>query len=183
MLFKEKDSNTQSKYVNNIDIPEIYKKFDRRRMRDEELSKGAVLENIAEIFQNATEAETQALFLAWQVMTSEPLPEEPPELFADRPAQGSKREHVLDFIKRVYGPFLGRGLSKSDLRKLDPQLYRAYWNFVSRNGEPEGLILPGKPAKQDSLFEQVPEDARTDVLSLFSKLRPAASAAEYRLKR
>lgn len=44
----------------------------------------------------------------------------------------SLKETPLDFIKRVYGSFMSCGLSKSDVNRVDPKLYRALYNWAGR---------------------------------------------------
>ena len=46
------------------------------------------------------------------------------------------------FIQRHYAPWLGNGLTRADVRRLDPQLYMALANWLRKNDLPEGFELP-----------------------------------------
>ncbi len=43
------------------------------------------------------------------------------------------REKPQDFIRRVYGDRLGRGLTQADIRRVDGQLYQALHNWLRKN--------------------------------------------------
>lgn len=79
----------------------------------------------------AREAFRQAAIEALQTTPRLNIPKEAPELYADRdprPELGNKKENPFEFFYRVYKPFLGLGLTNSDIKILDKQLYRALKN-------------------------------------------------------
>jgi len=64
-----------------------------------------------------------------------------PELWSDREG---RKENPASFVRRVYERWLGRGITRSDLRSLDPSLYQALAMWMRRHPEesmPE-LISP-----------------------------------------
>lgn len=69
------------------------------------------------------------------------LPTVAPELYADRQ---DRKENPVDFIKRVYGPYIGNGLDRPTLLHLDKQLYHGLNQWRIKHGLPEGLDLPTK---------------------------------------
>lgn len=69
------------------------------------------------------------------------LPKEAPALW-DRDKQPG--DTPPDFIKRHYAPWLGKGLWRNNLGRLDPQLYTALSNWLRKNKLPEDFDLPSK---------------------------------------
>lgn len=69
------------------------------------------------------------------------LPQEAPERYADR---ADRSEHAVDFIRRVYQPWLGKGLTQAHLGRLDKQLYAALYYWLRTNALPTDLDLPKK---------------------------------------
>ena len=61
--------------------------------------------------------------------TDPPLPRIAPELFQDRT---DKSEDAPQFIKRVYGKYLGRGLTRHELGDLDKQLMNRFYNWIKK---------------------------------------------------
>lgn len=88
---------------------------------------------------------------------SQTAPETAPEFWLER---SNKSESVFDFIERVYGKYVKKGLKKSDLRRLDPSLYKALFNW-SRNhkGNPD-LFLPTKKEANDRLLADLEKSGR-----------------------
>lgn len=75
------------------------------------------------------------------VKTSPEMPISAPELFIDRV---NREEKPIDFIKRVYAPWIGHGFTQPFLRRLDPKLYMALHNWLRANAMPADLPLPTK---------------------------------------
>ena len=48
-----------------------------------------------------------------------------------------KKEKPIEFIKRVYGEFVGYGLTRSHIKKYDPPLYNSLSVWLHRNGSDE----------------------------------------------
>ncbi|MFN3625453.1 MAG: hypothetical protein ACK4TP_15485 [Hyphomicrobium sp.] len=72
-------------------------------------------------------------------------PQAAPELWSQREG---RKENPVAFIRRVYAPWLSRGLVRGDLRSLDPPLYQALAVWMHRHPEE-------KFAELDSPFEGV----------------------------
>ncbi|WP_139797402.1 hypothetical protein [Novosphingobium sp. B1] len=111
------------------------------------------------------------------------LPDQAPEIY-----QGLRGpETPPEFVKRVYGPWLGQGLTRADIRKLDPKLSVAITNWLSRSGNewPADVDLPTKAEQNERLLSAGP-DAIREHLGKFTgqeALREAArinAAAHYR---
>src|SRR4051812_27660614 len=70
----------------------------------------------------------------------------PPPLPQKSPAKWTRRENKTEsppeFIRRVYGTWMGRGLARSDILRLDEPLYRALYNWMKANPLPEWFYLP-----------------------------------------
>jgi len=105
-----------------------------------------------------------------------PLPKVAPETWTDRDL--NKRETPPDFIRRVYAPWVGKGLSRKDLKQLDPSLYRALSVWLTRH--PEDQMAKSLPTQSDILNDLI--DRLTDEFSL-EDLRKLGYAIDARLKR
>jgi hypothetical protein len=76
------------------------------------------------------------------------LPETPPEAWADR---RDRRETPVDFIRRVYSPWLGHGLNQADIRRIDRKLYMSLHNWLRTRTLPDDLPLPTLKESNDRL--------------------------------
>lgn len=77
------------------------------------------------------------------------LPTEAPEIY-----QGLRGpENPPAFVKRVYGPWLGHGLTKAHIRNLDPKLYTAIDNWLKKPGceWPDDVDLPTLKEQNDRM--------------------------------
>lgn len=81
-----------------------------------------------------------------------PLPEKAPALWAEAKEPG---DTPPAFIQRHYAPWLGQGLTRADVRHLDPQLYMALSNWLRKNELPEGFDLPTTKEKNDRWVQRV----------------------------
>lgn len=54
------------------------------------------------------------------------------------------RTCIFEFIKSVYGPWLGKGMTQADLKQIDPKAWRALQNRMQKDDMPNDLILPKK---------------------------------------
>ncbi len=71
------------------------------------------------------------------------LPSEPPAHWPeDRIAVKGVLETPPDFIRRNYAQWLGKGLTRADIRRLDKPLSTALDNWLRRNPMPDDLDLP-----------------------------------------
>jgi hypothetical protein len=83
-----------------------------------------------------------------------PLPQTPPETWAQRDL--NQRENPTGFTRRVYGPWIGRGLTRGYLKDLDAELYRALSVWLTRHpDDPIASELPRKSDMNDALIEQL----------------------------
>lgn len=67
------------------------------------------------------------------------IPSQPPEIW---PGARGNPESPPDFIRRVYGPWLGNGLTRAHIRDLDPPLATGLDNWLRRNEMPNDIDLP-----------------------------------------
>lgn len=65
------------------------------------------------------------------------LPTEAPALWADR--KTGREVSPVDFIRQHYGPWLGKGLTRADLRDRDRPLYQALAKWLARHTAPDDL--------------------------------------------
>lgn len=70
--------------------------------------------------------------LVYDAMGAAAAPDKAPELWSDR--RGTK-ENPVSFVRRVYGPWLGRGLRRSHFFSLDRPLYTALQVWLHRHPE------------------------------------------------
>jgi hypothetical protein len=71
------------------------------------------------------------------------MPKAAPELWGDRKG---RKENPVAFIRRVYAPWLDRGLKRGDLRTLDQQLYQALAVWMHRHPDLEFAELDIEPS-------------------------------------
>lgn len=107
------------------------------------------------------------------------LPKAAPELWEKRDRNVS--ENPVAYTRRVYGRWLGKGLTRRDLRILDPQLYRALSVWMHRHPEDDMPELPPLSAVLDDLIERVGaemsmEDLRKLGYAIDSRLRRATKS-------
>lgn len=88
-------------------------------------------------------------------------PAEAPELWAGREG---RRENPVAFIRRVYGRYLGHGLTRAHIRRLDLPLYRALSVWVIRHPDDTLPELPSRSDEVDRMLENLAVDATPDQL-------------------
>lgn len=86
------------------------------------------------------------------------LPAEAPELWSDRTG---RKENPVDFVRRVYGPWLDYGLERSHLFSLDRPLYTALGVWMHRHPE-DGM--PKGNRVRERVSEALAEHCRTGAL-------------------
>lgn len=103
------------------------------------------------------------------------LPDKAPELWVERDL--NRRENAPQFIRRVYGGWLGRGLARKDIGRLDGDLYKALSVWLSRHKDDEiAQLLPSQSDKIDELIDRLAgeysiEDIRRLGYAIDSRLR------------
>lgn len=80
------------------------------------------------------------------------------EIPAQAPAKWSKRdkknESPVDFIRREYADWIGKGLTRAHLRRLDMTLYDALNHWLKSNELPSEIDLPTKTELIDRKIAQ-----------------------------
>ena len=104
-----------------------------------------------------------------------PLPSYAPELWSDRVG---RKENPVAFVRRVYAPWLNRGLVRGDLRALDPSLYQALAVWMHRH--------PDEPFSElESPYDHIGRDldeALTRYFTKHRKIEPRAKRPHRRVK-
>jgi hypothetical protein len=81
----------------------------------------------------------------------------PPALPVEAPATWKHDKQPGDtpvtFIQRHYEPWLGKGLNRADINRLDPSLYTGLANWLRKNDLPDGFDLPTKKEVLDREFD------------------------------
>lgn len=122
----------------------------------------------------------RAVFLPSRPATRD-IPTEAPELYRNRQ---DRMEKPPGFIRRVYGRWLGAGLIRADLLKLDRPLYQALQNWLRHNDMPDWLDLPtlsqvndrmlaeleGGEATHPNLYPAIPDELKQEI-SLYHAAR------------
>jgi hypothetical protein len=103
------------------------------------------------------------------------MPTKAPTRWLDRK---DRSETPIDFIRREYAEWLGRGLSRPHIRQLDKSLYAALTNWISENGElPSDFDLPTKKELNDRKLAEIgyevrgPSDQQREALRLYHAAR------------
>ena len=94
--------------------------------------------------------------------TSPPLPRKAPLLWARR--DRSLKLTPVAFTRMTYGPWLGKGLTRSHLRELDKALYHALANWVSRHPEDGMPELPSQSERVDQKLARLADEYSPDEL-------------------
>lgn len=126
-------------------------------------AKQAFLDACREECLDREDAESVARELLAEMLSGQPakdtslkcdLPSTAPEQWKTRDL--NRRENAPQFISRVYSEWLGRGLERRDLARLDPDLYKALSVWLSRHPEdPIAVVLPPQKEKLDDLIDHL----------------------------
>ena len=93
-------------------------------------------------------------------------PSEPPAIWPeDRIAIKGVLETPPDFIKRHYSEWLGNGLTRADIRRLDKPLSTALDNWLRRNPMPDDFDLPTLKEQNSRWVERIEREGFGTVVS------------------
>lgn len=92
------------------------------------------------------------------------LPTEAPELYSG--LRGP--ETPPEFVERVYGQWLGKGLTRATIRTLDPTLYQAIVNWSRKNEWPIEVDLPTLKEQNSRDIARLSQGSGKDVLGKFT---------------
>lgn len=106
-----------------------------------------------------------------------PLPSHPPALWATDKHAG---ETPPDFIKRHYEPWIGRGLARPDIKRLDARLYVALNNWLRHNEIPSDLNLPTLKEKNDGWVATILKEGRPTADNMTAKEASRLAGALHR---
>lgn len=85
----------------------------------------------------------------------DPGPVNPSELWANRPG---RKENPIVFIRRVYAPWIGRGLNRAQIRAADRPLYRALGVWLHRHPDETFDEVPPRSHPHAELLASLPPD-------------------------
>jgi hypothetical protein len=91
------------------------------------------------------------------------VPKTAPELFKNRKDES---EGPIAFTQRVYSEWLGKNICRSDIKKLDPQLYNALYNLTDPGERLDKIGLPTKKQLNDKRHQT---DAGSPTRHIFPK--------------
>jgi hypothetical protein len=74
------------------------------------------------------------------------LPKQAPVMWENRE---KKDESPVTFIKREYAQWLGKGICRADIRRLDKKLYEALYAWIGKSGGMPDIGLPSKKELND----------------------------------
>lgn len=96
------------------------------------------------------------------------LPEAAPARWLDR---RDRNETPADFIRREYAGWLGHGLTRAHIRKLDESLYARLANWLLDNKLPKDIDLPTKKEANDRQLRAIESSLDTASISAKEYLR------------
>jgi hypothetical protein len=110
--------------------------------------------------------------------TVPPLPTKAPALWAERTS--GREVSPVDFIRAHYGPWIGNGLTRVELKRLDAKLYAAYATWISKHRNPQDdLRIPTKSEMLMSIAAVIdPSEMRNAV-----RVHEAERQRQYRMGR
>lgn len=92
-----------------------------------------------------------------------------PELFKNRI---DKDEGAISFVSRTYSIYLGKSLSRADLKKLDKKLYNALYNLPNSDYEMNKIGLFTKKSLNDIKLSKLDETERPSTTLRIAELPP-----------
>lgn len=104
-----------------------------------------------------------------------PLPSKAPQLWVER--DPALKESPAAFTRRVYGPWIGMGLTRPQLRALDDALYHALSVWEHRHPEDAVTELPTLAQVIDSKIARLADEFSPD------ELRKLGATLQTRLRR
>lgn len=99
--------------------------------------------------------------------SGKPLPDIAPEEWSKR--QNRRGESPANFIRRVYSDWIGHGLTREDILRLDKPLYMAMAKAVERNGPDADIVLPGRDDLADQRMSSVDIENPVDAFRMLSR--------------
>lgn len=133
---------------------------------DRDSSLNSIVDRIDQLRDFALYSESQedirslasSLFPEWNIPEADrqtsldiSLPNEAPEFY-----QGLRGpETPPEFVNRVYGQWLGNGIDRAHIKKLDPKLYVAIDNWSRKNEWPSDVDLPTRGAQNQRTLERL----------------------------
>lgn len=87
------------------------------------------------------------------------LPDSAPEKWLERK---NKKETPFDFVKRVYAPFIGRGLTRPHIKAIDLSLYNAIKSWKSNGGSIPEDFAEILPTKRKSIDQKLADSGLMD---------------------
>jgi hypothetical protein len=108
---------------------------------------------------------------------SNPAPAKAPELWARRDPKSL--ENIDEFVRRVYGPYRRKGMTMSQLNRIDPHAYRAWygWKKLPANRNKE-YPLPTRSQVVDEALARLEKDIS---LAELARELPGAIRERFRL--
>jgi hypothetical protein len=97
------------------------------------------------------------------------VPKTAPLLFKDRE---NVEEGPLSFTARVYSKWLWKGIVRSDIRRLDPQLYNALYNLDDPSDKLDRIGLRTKKQFNDVRLESISKIKRPSTTLKMNELSP-----------
>lgn len=94
------------------------------------------------------------------------LPDSAPEAWTDRDL--NKKESPVEFVRRVYRKWLGKGMTRRQLRALDIDLYRALSVWMHRHPEDELSELASGSEHIDAIYDRLADELSPDDLKRLS---------------
>ena len=113
--------------------------------------RGAAIDDVLDVLLRPYESRAAPL-------SSPSIPTLAPAIWRDDKQAG---DTPVDFIRRHYAEFLrsdATGLSRPDLKRLDPSLYMALANWLRSNQLPDDCPIPTKSAAIDATLSAAPQD-------------------------
>ncbi|MEO0883959.1 MAG: hypothetical protein AAFY34_14685 [Pseudomonadota bacterium] len=127
------------------------------------------LDQIRQIFAEATNEEVDGLIAIIRSLMTPELPSFAPQLYEERQ---DKAQSAPDFVREVYGDYLDSRLTTSHLGKLDPKLRIALNNWSTNNKKPlpADLGLSSKAKSHDELSRKIPAGLKRELARIHNAI-------------
>ncbi len=146
---EKRDARTQNKQSSTLDdhIASIDKLLRAASdlMKQEPTIDKAVVEQLRQVRVRVRYVASVA-----QSQSPDAVPRDAPALWKDRP----KEEDPILFTKRTYSRWLGKSICRSDIKRLDKQLYDAIYNLENAGAKLDEIGLFTKQQLNDRKLDQ-----------------------------
>ena len=173
---KEKDfsGNKEQKNGSKFKLPDtLYGEYIRIGGN---LTKNKRIDLLISEFEKLDDSEQMLVVAFAEALRNPELPEAAKIKYKDRV---NKEQDPVSFTREHYGDFLGKGLTRAHIQKIDSSLYRGLVNWSQNHEFPSDFELPTLAERSDSRIRALADNSTNAEVAL-KRIRNLMTAALYR---